>query len=216
MDGSRGWSPYLRADLLHSEGEKCFFLIYACLHYYSWYPLFYIPWFLFIIATACSSPCVVCFRDVQGEEWVAEDSHLHWPLPWDGSNVCEAICWYLNTIHIISIKFITIYRWMRLSDCVEIWMPLLPNLETKCLNLQGALKYCWKSTASIWLTSSVNDISRSRWVIHLQSPQTGEAGGGGAAALHTVSRELHRQWWWFTCCSSAMLWLICIELILNL
>lgn len=43
------------------------------------------------------SPCFVSFRDVQGQKWAAEDSHLYGPLPWDGSNVCEAICWYLST-----------------------------------------------------------------------------------------------------------------------
>lgn len=50
------------------------------------------------------SPCFVWFRDDQGQERAAEDSHLHGPLPWDGGNVFETICWYLNTnlYHIIS------------------------------------------------------------------------------------------------------------------
>lgn len=45
-----------------------------------------------------SSPYFDWFRDVAGQEWAAEDSHLYGPLPRDGSNVCEAICWYRSTL----------------------------------------------------------------------------------------------------------------------
>lgn len=42
------------------------------------------------------SPCFACLRDVQGQEWTAEDVHLHGLLQRDGSHVYEAICWYLS------------------------------------------------------------------------------------------------------------------------
>lgn len=39
---------------------------------------------------------------------------------------------------------------------------------------------------------------RSRWAVHLQSPQTGETGRGGAESLQTVCWEQRRQYWWIT------------------
>lgn len=39
---------------------------------------------------------------------------------------------------------------------------------------------------SVSTKSLMNNASRSRGAIHIQSPQTGEAGGGGGAAFPTV------------------------------
>lgn len=113
---------------------------------------------------------LVSSRNVPGQKWAAENSHIYGSLPRDGGNVCKAVCWYAT--HPSHSQHAYLGHRIKTLEKPYIW-----------------IKFCLATTRRI------------RRAVHLQSPQTAEAGGGGAAAFQTVGWRLGRQKRWGFCWS---------------